>query len=62
VIRFVALLLAAAAVGIAAPPQAQASFPNCSAAKEAGFCDIPEGDPNYSADLDRDQDGIACEC
>lgn len=38
-----------------------AGFENCTAALEAGVTDIKKGDPNYVADQDRDNDGIACE-
>ncbi len=37
------------------------SFPNCAAAREAGKAPLRKGDPGYSAKLDRDGDGIACE-
>ena len=37
------------------------SFPNCKAAKAAGFSRIKRGDPGYSSNLDRDGDGIACD-
>ena len=36
-------------------------FPNCTAAREAGFSNIRRGEPGYRQDLDRDNDGIACE-
>ena len=61
-----ALLLAAAAtaavVGIALPPPASASgpYPNCTAAHQDGRYNIPRGDPDYRAALDRDNDGFAC--
>ncbi len=59
------LLLASAAgavaIGLAAPASA-APFPNCKTAKSAGYCDIPSDSPYYSAKLDRDGDGYACEC
>ncbi|MFB9276137.1 excalibur calcium-binding domain-containing protein [Cohnella cellulosilytica] len=37
------------------------SFPNCAAVREAGKAPLRKGDPGYSAKLDRDGDGIACE-
>ena len=37
-------------------------YDNCTEAKKAGVCDIPEGDPAYCKPQDRDNDGIACEC
>ena len=36
-------------------------FKSCKAAKAAGYSDIKKGEPGYSANLDRDGDGIACE-
>lgn len=56
---------AAAVIGIAAPANAEpppVPFKNCTAAKAAGYCDIPSNSPYYGAWLDRDQDGLACEC
>ena len=53
----------AAAIGIAAPAaQAAPTFTSCKQAKAAGYCDIQQGDPGYSDELDRDGDGVACEC
>ena len=37
-------------------------YSNCSAAKAAGHCDIPEGSEYYCPSQDRDGDGLACEC
>lgn len=37
------------------------TFANCGAAYDAGYANIPRGDPNYAAHLDRDNDGVACE-
>ncbi|WP_315584268.1 excalibur calcium-binding domain-containing protein [Actinomyces viscosus] len=36
-------------------------YPNCKAARAAGAAPMYQGDPGYRADLDRDEDGIACE-
>lgn len=36
-------------------------FENCSIAFKAGVHDIKKTDPSYRADLDRDNDGFACE-
>jgi hypothetical protein len=38
-----------------------AYYENCSAAYAAGVSNIPAGAPGYRPELDRDQDGIACE-
>jgi hypothetical protein len=35
---------------------------NCSQAKADGVCNITQDSPYYLAKLDRDDDGIACEC
>ena len=43
------------------PSLAQAAFANCAEAARSGFRDIPRGSYGYSADLDRDGDGVACE-
>ena len=34
---------------------------NCAEAHAEGRYDIPEGDPAYQPELDKDQSGIACE-
>ncbi|WP_368044722.1 excalibur calcium-binding domain-containing protein [Sabulicella glaciei] len=36
-------------------------FPNCAAAHEAGYYNIPVGSPGYRPPLDADGDGLACE-
>lgn len=36
-------------------------FSSCQEAWANGYSDIHEGDPGYSAKLDRDHDGVACE-
>lgn len=36
-------------------------FSSCKEAWANGYVDIHEGDPGYSAKLDRDHDGVACE-
>lgn len=41
--------------------QGAASYANCSAARTAGVAPLYRGQPGYSAKLDRDGDGIACE-
>ncbi|MEJ2869536.1 excalibur calcium-binding domain-containing protein [Actinomycetospora sp. OC33-EN08] len=45
----------------AAPNPAAASYANCSAAKAAGAAPLYRGQAGYSAKLDRDGDGVACE-
>ncbi len=37
------------------------SFSSCKEAWANGYSDIHEGEPGYSAKLDRDHDGVACE-
>ncbi|MFZ3415182.1 excalibur calcium-binding domain-containing protein [Arthrobacter sp. 3Tela_A] len=46
----------AASPAAAAPPYA-----NCDAAAAEGVYNIPAGDPRYAANLDRDQDDLACD-
>lgn len=53
--------LTVTAIGLAAPAGAE-PFPDCGAAKAAGYCDIPSDSPHYQSKLDRDGDGLACEC
>ena len=36
-------------------------FSSCKEAWANGYSDLHEGDPDYSAKLDRDHDGVACE-
>ena len=36
-------------------------FSSCKEARANGYSDIHEGEPGYSAKLDRDHDGVACE-
>ncbi|MCD2193568.1 thermonuclease family protein [Actinomycetospora endophytica] len=50
----------AAAVAPAAPASS-AYYANCTAARAAGVAPLHRGEPGYSAKLDRDGDGIACE-
>ncbi|MCW2689953.1 MAG: hypothetical protein JWR37_4843 [Mycobacterium sp.] len=57
----VAAAIAAATIG-AAPTANAAPFKNCTAAEQAGRCNIPSDDPMYGPWLDRDHDGIGCEC
>lgn len=64
----VAAAISAIAIGTAAPaianriPGPQAPYPNCTAAKQNGDCDIPSSSDKYQSKLDRDGDGIGCEC
>jgi len=41
------------------PPSAGLNFRSCAEAKKAGFSHMRRGTPGYSANLDRDGDGIA---
>jgi hypothetical protein len=62
-IRIVLAAAALAGVILFAPPAvAQAPYKNCSEAKANGDCNIPQDSPYYQAKLDRDGDGIGCEC
>ncbi|AXB42937.1 excalibur calcium-binding domain-containing protein [Amycolatopsis albispora] len=42
-------------------PPAAAYYKNCDAARAAGAAPLLAGEPGYSAKLDRDKDGVACE-
>ncbi|MDT5185206.1 MAG: hypothetical protein QOI29_3364 [Mycobacterium sp.] len=55
-------LLIAAAIGLAPIAGAAGPYNNCSQAKADGVCNITQDSPYYLAKLDRDDDGIACEC
>lgn len=61
-IALTALVLVGVA-GIAAPTAAaEQPYANCTEARAHGDCDIPATSDKYQAKLDRDQDGIGCEC
>jgi micrococcal nuclease len=49
------------AVAAPAPAVGGASYANCTAARAAGVAPLHRGEPGYSAKLDRDGDGVACE-
>lgn len=49
------------AVAAAAPAQA-APYSNCSEARQNDDCDIPSSSEKYQSKLDRDGDGLGCEC
>ena len=57
-----AALLLAAAIGLAPIANASGPYSNCSQAKADGVCNITRDSPYYLAKLDRDSDGVACEC
>lgn len=50
-------------IGVTIAPAAQADPPyrNCKEAARDGRYNIARGDPAYAPQLDRDNDGIACE-
>lgn len=58
----------AVAAGIAmagtllAPIAAADPYPDCKTAKAHGECNIPSSSDKYQPKLDRDGDGIGCEC
>ena len=52
---------AAAAAAAAEEEFTNVFYENCTAVRAAGADPIRRGEPGYSTDLDRDQDGIACE-
>ena len=43
------------------PSPAPVHFTSCKQAREAGAAPLYRGDPGYSSNLDRDNDGVACE-
>ena len=44
-----------------APAPAPVHFSSCKQAREAGAAPLYRGDPGYNPNLDRDNDGVACE-
>lgn len=61
-IRGFIVTTAIVAVALGAAPQAAAQpFKNCTAARDAGYTNIPSTSEFYGPHLDRDQDGIGCE-
>jgi hypothetical protein len=63
---FAAGVFGAIAIGSAAPalaaPLPLAPYSNCTEARDNNDCDIPSSSDKYQSKLDRDQDGIGCEC
>jgi hypothetical protein len=58
-----AMLFAGLAVlTFASIANAAGPYANCTQAKADGACNITQDSPYYAAKLDRDGDGIACEC
>ena len=65
--KVIASALAGLAVGapmaLASSIPAQAApYTNCTQAKQSGDCDIPSSSDKYQSKLDRDGDGLGCEC
>lgn len=62
----IAIVLGVIAVGSAAPaiatPLPSAPYKNCTEARQNGDCDIPATSDKYQSKLDRDNDGLGCEC
>lgn len=58
-----ATVAACLGTGLSMTPAAHATpqYKNCTEAHKDGLYNIPEGDPAYQANLNRDNDGIACE-
>jgi hypothetical protein len=46
----------------AATPAQAAPYKNCTQARDNGDCDIPSSSDKYQSKLDRDGDGLGCEC
>lgn len=54
--------VAAAAIGLRRrPPRPGDAWGGCDTARAAGTAPIYRGEPGYRADMDGDDDGIACE-
>jgi hypothetical protein len=60
---------ALAGVAIAAPmalasatPAQAAPYKNCTQARQNNDCNIPSSSDKYQSKLDRDGDGLGCEC
>lgn len=50
-------------VALASSTPAQAApYANCTQAKNNDDCDIPSSSDKYQSKLDRDGDGLGCEC
>ena len=62
----VRVFFAAAGIAMAgsvfAPVAAAAPYKNCTEAKADGACNIPSSSDKYQSKLDRDGDGLGCEC
>jgi hypothetical protein len=58
-VGIVGLSVALAPVASASPPP---PYKNCTQANQDGACNIPSTSEYYQAKLDRDSDGIGCEC
>lgn len=54
-------LLASGSIAVSPVATAVTPFPNCTAARDAGYTDIPSSSPYYGPWLDGDSDGVACE-
>ena len=52
----------AMAGAVLAPVAVAAPYPDCKTAKQDGVCNIPSTSDKYQNKLDRDGDGIGCEC
>jgi hypothetical protein len=62
VVTAAVFLTAASAMALAPIASASGPYSNCSQAKADGVCNITPDSPWYLAKLDRDGDGLACEC
>lgn len=57
----IASVIAIAGLGVAPATAVASQYANCSEAHADGRFNIPQGDPDYWEDGDRDGDGYACE-
>ena len=56
------IALAAPMLLVSATPASAAPYANCTQARNNDDCDIPASSDLYQSKLDRDGDGIGCEC
>lgn len=47
--------------GPSEPPPSENYYKDCDAARSAGVAPLHRDDPGYRSELDRDEDGVACE-
>lgn len=56
------LILGAPLAVVSAVPAQASPYQNCTEARKSNDCDIPSSSDKYQSKLDRDGDGVGCEC